>query len=184
MRLTGGGENRTKISLFGSANEGRPFSYVFSRDDGDVFGDERDFRHLLYVPSGPTDPSVVFDEGFDQAAFFAFVDKAGLKPGIQKRNEHQSSWWGHLDLRIEQELPGFFKNDKFSAFAVIKNFCNLLNDNWCVLKEAGFPRTDDVVNMDIVDGKYLYQSFVTPGGQSRATQASLWELLIGLKYEF
>ena len=178
------GDNRTMISLFGSANQGRPFSYVFSRDDGDVFGDLRDNRHLLYVPDGPNDPSVVFGPGFDQQAFFDFVDKEGLKPGIQKRNDQQSNWWGHLDLRFEQEFPGFRKNDKFHAYVVIKNFCNMLNDNWCVLKEAGFPRMDDVVNMDIVDGMYDFQEFVNPGGQSRSTNASLWEMLIGIKYSF
>jgi len=53
-----------------------------------------------------------------------------------------------------------------------------------VLKEAGFPRTDDVVNMEVEDGKYLFEEFISPGGQSRATQASLWEVRIGLKYEF
>jgi len=140
------------------------------------------------VPNGPSDPNDVYAPGFDQAAFFAFIEKQGLEPGIQKRNDHLSDWWGHLDLRIEQDFPGFFEKDKFSAFVVIKNFCNMLNDSWCVLKEAGFPRTDDVVNMDIVDGKYLYQQFVTPGGQSggqsRRTQASLWEMRIGLKYVF
>lgn len=178
------GENRTKFSLFGSANEGRPFSYVFSRDDGDVFGDERDNRHLLYVPTGSDDPNVIFDPNFDQDAFWAFVKKQGLKSGTQRRNNQQSGWWTHVDLRVEQEFPGFFANDRFSAFFVIKNFCNLINDNWCVLKEAGFPRTDDVVNMDIVDGQYLFQSFQTPGGQSRSTQASLWEMRIGVKYSF
>ncbi len=54
------GDNRTKISLFGSMNQGRPYSYVFSRDDGDAFGDEVDFRHLLYVPDGANDPNVVY----------------------------------------------------------------------------------------------------------------------------
>ena len=178
------GENRTKFSLFGAANQGRPYSYVFGFDDGDTFGDARDFRHLLYVPTGPSDPLVVFEDGFDQAAFFDFVAKEGLKPGIQKRNDHLSDWWVSFDLRIEQEIPGFFGSDRFSAFVVIKNFCNMLNDDWCVLKEAGFPRTDDVVDMEIVDGKYLYESFINPGGQSRATDASLWEMRVGLKYTF
>jgi hypothetical protein len=178
------GENRTKFSLFGAANQGRPYSYVFGFDDGDTFGDARDFRHLLYVPTGPSDPLVVFEDGFDQAAFFDFVAKEGLKPGIQKRNDHLSDWWVSFDLRVEQEIPGFFGSDRFSAFVVIKNFCNMLNDDWCVLREAGFPRTDDVVDMEIVDGKYLYESFINPGGQSRATDASLWEMRVGLKYTF
>lgn len=178
------GDNRTKISLFGAANQGRPYSYVFSRDDGDTFGDDRDYRHLLYVPTGASDPLVSYADGFDQAAFFDFIDREGLKPGIQKRNDELSDWWVHYDLRIEQEIPGFFGSDRFSAFVVIKNFCNMLNDDWCVLKEASFPRTDDVVDMEIVDGKYLFEEFVEPGGQSRATDASLWEMRIGLKYTF
>ncbi len=99
---------------------------------------------------------------FDQQAFFDFIDRAGLKPGIQKRNDHQSSWWGTLDLRFEQEFPGFRKGDKFHAYLVISNFCNMLNDDWCVLEEVGFPRTEDVVEFSrdgIVDGKYVYDSF-------------------------
>jgi len=178
------GDNRTKITMFGAMNQGRPYSYVFSRTDGDVFGDRVDFRHLLYVPDGPNDPNVVYDAGFDQDAFWAFVDKEGLKPGIQKRNDQLSNWWGHLDLKFEQEIPGFFGKDKFTAYVVISNFCNLLNDNWCVLKEASFPRTDDVVIMSIENGKYVYEDFVQPGGQSRSTNASLWEMRVGLKYVF
>lgn len=178
------GDNRSKISIFAAANQGRPFSYVFSRDDGDVFGDARDFRHLLYVPDGPSDPNVVYASGFDQQAFFDFIAAEGLEPGIQKRNDHDSDWWVHWDLRLEQEFPGFREGDNFSAFVVVKNFCNLLNDDWCVLKEASFPRTDDIVDMDIVNGQYLYQSFISPGGQSRAVQASLWELRVGVKYRF
>lgn len=178
------GDNRTMFSLFGSLNEGRPYSYVFSRNDGDVFGDQRDFRHLLYVPDGNGDPKVVFGPDFDQAAFFEFVKKEGLKPGTQKRNDHNSSWWGSFDLRIEQDFPGFFENDRFSAYVTIANFCNMLNDDWCVLKEAGFPRTDDVVEMDLVNGQYLFEEFVNPGGESRSTAASLWEARIGVRYEF
>ncbi len=178
------GDNRSMITLFGALNQGRPYSYVFCCDDGDWFGDEIDYRHLLYVPDGPNDPNVVYAPGFDQQAFFDFIQKEGLKPGIQKRNDQLSDWWGSLDLRFEQEFPGFFKKDKFSAFVVIRNFCNLLNDNWCVLKEMSFPRTDDIVNMAIENDKYLYQSYNKPGGQSRVTDPSLWEMRIGLKYTF
>jgi len=178
-------DNRTKISLFGSMNQGRPYSFVFSRDDGDTFGDFRDGRHLLYVPDGPNDPNVVYADGFNKQGFFDFVDKFNLKSGIQDRNDQQSNWWGHLDLRFEQEFPGFFSKDKFSVFLVISNFCNLLNDDWCVLKEAGFPRMDDVVDMEINDDDiYEFQQFVNPGGQSRSITASLWEMRIGLQYRF
>jgi hypothetical protein len=87
-------------------------------------------------------------------------------------------------LRIEQEFPGFGQDDKFTAFITVKNFCNLLNNEWCVLQEAGFPRAQSVVDMEIVDGQYLYERFIVPQGQARVVDASLWEIRIGASYYF
>ena len=46
--------------------------------------------------------------------------------------------WAKLDFRWELGLPGFFRDDMFSAFIVIDNLTNLLNDDWGVLKQQ-FP---------------------------------------------
>ena len=54
------GDNRTNFTLVGAANQGRPFSYTFTGDDGDTFGDFVSGRHLLYVPDGPNDPLVTY----------------------------------------------------------------------------------------------------------------------------
>ena len=180
-------DNRTKFSIFGAINQGRPYSYTFARDDGDAFGDYIDYRHLLYVPTGPDDPLVVFADSFDTSAFFDFVNESGLSKyagGIAPRNAFNSSWWGHFDLRIEQEFPGFRKDHHFAAFMVIRNFCNMINDNWCTLKEVGFPRTEGVVDMAIDNGQYVYQEFFKPSGESRVADASLYEIRVGLKYDF
>ncbi len=53
------GDNITRFTLFGFANEGQPQSYVMN--GGDLEGDGFFGRHLLYVPTGPSDPNVVFD---------------------------------------------------------------------------------------------------------------------------
>jgi hypothetical protein len=183
------GDNRTNITLVGAHSEGRPYSYTFADGDGDLFGDFTDGRHLLYVPTGPDDPAVMFAEGFDTSAFFEFVQSSGLGKyagGIAPRNAFNSDWWTWYDLRIEQEFPGFTDGHKFAGFIVIKNLCNLLNDEWCVLREAGFPRSQGVVDVDITDdgSQYIYETFNDPPGQGRVSDPSLWEIRVGLTYRF
>jgi len=182
-------DNRTNFTLAGAANQGRPFSYTFTGDDGDTFGDFVSGRHLLYVPDGPNDPLVTYLEGFNQEAFFAALAETGLDKyagEIAPRNAFKSDWWTYYDLRIEQEFPAFKQGHKFAGWIVIKNLCNLINDEWCVMREASFPRAQGVVDMEISeDGEqYIYEEFIEPSGQGRITDPSLWEVRIGLTYRF
>ncbi|MGK2925565.1 MAG: TonB-dependent receptor [Lysobacterales bacterium] len=182
-------DNRTNFTLVGAHNKGRPFSYTFAGDDGDTFGDFISDRHLLFVPDGPNDPRVVFADSFDTEAFFDFVESSGLSKyghGIAPRNAFDSDWWTWFDLRIEQEFPGFMGGDKFAGFIIFKNLCNLLNDEWCVLREAGFPRNQAIVDMEISDdgSYYIFEEFIDPPGQGRVSDPSLWEIRVGLTYRF
>ena len=183
------GDNLTRISLFMSANRGRPFSYTF--DNTSMFGDPTFFeepRSLLYVPSGPDDPLVVFADGFDTAAFFAFVQKSGLDKysgEISERNAFHSSWWTKADLRISQEFPGFAQGHKFELFFIVENLTNLLNSEWGVQSEAPFPRLQALVDASLNDqGQFVYEELLQPPGQSVVTDASLWKARIGLSYRF
>jgi hypothetical protein len=76
--------------------------------------------------------------------------------------------------------------DKFAGFIVIKNFCNLLNDEWCVLRQAGFPGSQPIVDMEISeDGSaYIFEEFIDPPGQGRVSDPSLWEIRLGVTYRF
>ncbi len=103
------GDNRTIISLYASANEGQPYSIAFN---------------------GTIDPY-----GF--TPFLDFADNV-LEPQ-DDRNDQTGSWWGKVDLRIEQEFP--VGPGKASAFMVIDNLTNLLNDEWGILREVDFPNT-------------------------------------------
>ncbi|MFK8017636.1 MAG: carboxypeptidase regulatory-like domain-containing protein [Gammaproteobacteria bacterium] len=186
------GDNLTKITLFGTANEGRPFSYTF--DDGFVFGDFAGFgrngRQLLYVPTGPDDPLVNFN--FDQAtqdAFFNFLQDSGLNQyagEIAPRNALHSDWWTKFDLRIEQEFPGVRAEHKFAAFMIIENLGNLLNDEWGVLREAGFPRYQSVIDatIDANTNTYNFDRFIPRNIQGRDTDASSYEIRFGFRYDF
>lgn len=50
-----------------------------------------------------------------------------------------------FDLRIEQQLPSFVDGHEGSVFFVIDNFTNMLNDDWGMLYQLGFPQYQEVV---------------------------------------
>jgi hypothetical protein len=181
------GDNLTKISLFGSHNEGRPYSFTYTSSA--MFGDSISTtpgRALLYVPAGTDDPKVRYGANFNKDAFFRLIGQYGLQPGIMPRNSLQSDWLTKFDLRIDQEFPGFMEGNKLAAFFVIENVGNLLNDDWGVMYEATFPQYQAVVNgtIDAATGQYVYNEFFQANPQGRVTKASLWELRMGFRYEF
>ena len=125
------------LSLYGAYNSGQPFSYAY---DG------------TFNPYGGT-------------PWLDFLDIV-LEPG-DKRNGETGSSWTKLDLRWEVGIPGFFGGDSFSAFVVIDNLTNLINDDWGVLKQHNFPAT------------------VKRGTKEpRIGDASRYEVRFGLRYAF
>ncbi len=184
------GDNSTRITMFASRNQGRPFSYTFNDQEMFAIGPFFNFsddRSLLYMPSGPNDPNVVFDPGFDQAAFFAFADAAGISSyggQIVPRNVDFSNWFTKVDLRVSQEIPGFTENQKGTFYFVIENVGNLLNDDWGVFREQSFPRTAAIVDASLnANNQYVFERFNSPN-QSRVGSASLWSMRFGVNYNF
>ena len=185
------GDNDTSFTLYGRVNEGRPYSPTFL-GGGAFFGEgnQGNDRHLIYVPTGPNDPRVAFAPGFNQAAFFDYLERTGLNQyggQIAPRNSLDSAWWHKYDLRISQEFPAFADGHKFSAFLLIENLGNLINDDWGVLRQQGFPHASPVVTLaatPIVNNQWQYASFNTPAAQGRVADASLWEIRFGLNYKF
>jgi hypothetical protein len=133
------GDNLTKVSLFASANSGVPYSRGFN---------------------GTIDPY-----GF--TPFLDFGDNV-LRPGVA-RNSEDGSWWVKADLKVTQEFNGFADGHKASAFIVIDNFTNFLNDDWGILEQANFPNT-------------VAEDDDEP--ESRRGDASRYEIRIGFKYDF
>jgi hypothetical protein len=135
-----GRESLLTISLYGAANSGRPYSLAFN---------------------GTASPY-----GF--TPFLDFRTNV-LEPG-DARNQYEGSWWTKVDFRINVDFPGFGDDHRASAFLVIDNLTNLLNDNWGVLKQHNFPRTVDI-NGD---------SYAEP----RIGDASRYEIRMGVQYSF
>jgi outer membrane receptor for ferrienterochelin and colicin len=132
------GNNLTRISVYGALNEGQPWSYAF---DGTI----------------------------DPYSFTPFLD---FQPRVlasgDSRNENDGSWWGKIDLRIEQQFQGFTPESRGSVFLVVDNLTNLLNDDWGILEQVNFPNA-------VVRGTQA---------EARRGDASRYEIRFGVKYDF
>ena len=172
----------TRFNLFAVAADGKPYSFVYGNNDAFDY-DASSSRQLIYVPE-VNDANVVYGPDFDLAGFDAFVDEFNLARGqIVGRNSQNADWWTKVDLRISQQLPGFTDDHKASAFLVIENFTNLLNDSWGDFRQGSFVG-DRVVEASLNDsGQYVYESF-NASEQSVARAPSLWEIRVGVKYTF
>lgn len=170
----------TRATVYGYASEGQPQSYVFDiRDD---LEDGRSRRQLLYVPTGPNDPNVVFDAGFDQSAFFAFVDDQDLGAGFTSRNETNAKWSYRLDFRIDQEIPTFIDGVTGKAFLKVYNLTNLLNDDWGQANDAAFFAVDVVDASLDAQGRYVFENFTDRDVNDLDENQSLWEVRLGLEF--
>ena len=213
------GDYATTASLFYEGRSGRPFSYVFWNDAN---GDSRTFNDLFYVPNGPGD--VVFTtlttvsdgvttvrSGAEQeAAFFEWLAK---HPELQRyagtyapANEFRAGWTNSFDLRVSQELPGFWKGHKSSLTLDIMNVGNLLNKKWGLIEDAGFNSNLAVANFAGIcnaasissgvcpvgsEGKYAYQftgaqdfQIQEVNGDGVNTGVSRWSAQVTFRYEF
>lgn len=140
------GDYKTRINLFAETRTGRPFSYTFQNQGArsSVFGTiGGNSRYLLYVPT-VNDPLVSYDSAATQAAFNAFIDSSKLnrfRGRIAPRNAFRSRSFTKIDLHVEQEIPAFFGDARFTVFADIENLGNLINRNWGQVQEFAFPQT-------------------------------------------
>jgi len=149
IKINFGYENRffgdllTRVDAFGQITAGTTWGATFDINPSNhLFGraglGEGPFdNNPLYIPDPAGDSRAVFGSGFDQAAFFAFVDQENLPTGqIMAPYSRTSKWDNIWDLRFQQELPGipgldrFAKDNKFSVVLDIDNFLNLLNKDW------------------------------------------------------
>ena len=189
------GDNKTSVGLFYEGRSGQPYSWIFNND---VNGDGRT-NDLLYIPSGPDD--VVFRDIVDgltagqQAQIFwdavaANPELAASRGRAMDRNEATMAWRNNFDLRISQELPGFFKGNKALVWVDVLNVGNLINKDWGLSDEvlfndgsAGFAR-NFVTYRGIEGDKYVYEVTGQPEGTVNRDLPSRWAVQVGVSYKF
>lgn len=180
---------QSSFSFFFSARSGQPYSLTYR--NGNAFGEAGTTnRALMYIPTGPSDPNVVFGPGFDTDAYFAFLESIGAMKyagGIAPRNAFRSDWYFDLDFRFQQELPSII-GVKPKFFVDLENMLNLISDDANILKQVSFPYGANTVVLGAANPQgnpYQYNSFVAAGAdQNINVDASLWRLQFGLRFDF
>ena len=192
------GDYDTSFGFVFVARSGRPYSIVFDSipsNPGTVFNDgaSGDFNSLIYVPTGPNDPNVVFGSAQVASDLDAFIS---ANPCIDKyrgqtlpRNSCTNSWFYDLDLRFSQEIPGpmsafGFKRDQLKLFVDFDNFLNFIDSDANTFKR--FDYTEGVLRANLIDaqGRYTYTSFTGRRDPVVQSSSSLWKIQLGVSYEF
>lgn len=181
---------KTETSVFYEGRKGVPYSYTYRNDAN---GDGR-INDLFYVPSGPGD--VVFVNAAEETAFWNYVNNNEYLSANLGRvvgaNTAYSSWVNSFDVRISQELPGFFEGHKSMISLDIINFGNLLNKDWGRIVEAPFATENRNVGVasfggiDPATGRYVYR--FNSAGANEVLQdgigQSRWQAQISFRYSF
>ena len=204
------GDNATQVGLFYEGRSGRPYSYIFNNDAN---GDNRTFNDLFYVPAGPGDvlfgsmsATGAFTPNAEmEKAFWAWMDKnpqlARYRGTYAPENGFRSGWVNTFDIRISQELPGFFEGHKSKIWLDIQNVGNLINKDWGHIVDYGFNANEAVASLvGIHDGKYVYgyrgnyngapefgqttAEGIPTNSDSQTNGISQWSLSVGLRYDF
>jgi hypothetical protein len=148
---------------------------------------------LLYVPAGINDPlfspASFGGDAVAQQAFIDYIDGSELaqyRGGIAARNGDNSPMTTIVDLRLQQELPALSSDHSFKLFLDIENLGNLLNDDWGRIERTRYEYERDVVSAVINNGQYEYLRLNSDRSikNFEVLSQSVWQLQIGLKYEF
>ncbi|MFT7723351.1 MAG: TonB-dependent receptor [Roseateles sp.] len=198
------GKYKTTFGAFYEGRDGKPYSWTFGSDFN---GDGIAGNDLLYVPKAPGSGEVLFrmqgaantvanSSADAEAMFWSIVDG---DPGLRKykgsvvpRNSSRSKFTNSIDLRLSQEVPGFFAGNKGVISLDILNFGNLVNRRWGRVDEITFTSNGgnrrafvNYAGTDPATGKPIYAvgtpfDFVTKNSKGE----SAWAMQVTARYEF
>jgi len=191
------GSYKTTVGVFYEGRKGKPYSWIYRNDlngDGTV-------NDLMYIPKAPGSGEVVFlgdsaTNNSNETLFWNIVNQykslRDSKGSVVSRNNAFSPWVNSFDVRLSQEIPGFFPKHKGIISFDILNFGNLLNNRWGRINEMNFQSAGGqrrtFVNYAGLDsqGRYIYQvnPVVDDYTLRQVKGESQWAMQITAKYEF
>jgi hypothetical protein len=152
---------------------------------------------------------VTYASNFNLTQFNQFLKSTGLLKyagSIAPRNAFLSSDVTKFDLEIVQEFPAFFPNHAKGQFYFdLFNIGNLLDKNWGIIKQTGFPGLQSPVQAVNCQAAMLKAAGLPattcaagtgnfyeyrPGSATTETVGSVtggvatWEIKLGIRYKF
>ena len=144
------GNNDTRFSLVYVAKSGERYSVTFDEVGYNSVGGSRNFYadySLAYIPTGASDPNVVFTSPAVATAVMAHIDSSGLanyKGTYAPRNAFQGPDFRRLDLRITQDL-GLWRDHKLTIYLDVLNLLNLLDSDKGIVREYSFNNSRQIL---------------------------------------
>ena len=193
------GTYKTRFGAFFEGRKGKPYSWTVNNDlNGDGLGG----NDLMYIPKAMGSGDVLFfgDTATSHANEQRFWDIVNadkdLRNGagtVLKRNGSFAPWTNSIDMRISQEVPGLWKNNKGTIALDFFNVGNMINKRWGRIPEVGFQSNGgqarsfvDFAGLDPATGKYIYN--VRPSVETidlrQVKGESQWAMQVTLRYEF
>ena len=218
-----GADKPTTFNLYFERKSGLPGTYSWdtytSRNYGgtayqqEAFGYEKnlndDSSHLLYVPSGVSDPNVCWGScaAPDLAIAAQVLDTLYNTLGLQgyagqivPNGVYEYPWRTSLDLKITQILPGFRAEDEFVISLGIMNLLNLIDSDKGEAKYGPYNGKMAVLDMYMNSDftKYIYPNYKgrgypdyaygynasNPKGIRKSAVNSIWRAQLGFTYKF
>jgi hypothetical protein len=181
---------KTEFAAFYEGRKGKPYSWVFNNDAN---GDNIIGNDLMYIPANRDD--ILFTDPAEAERFWQIVAENGLAGYAGRsldRNSHYAPWVNSVDIRISQELPGFFDGHSSEFWIDVLNVGNLINKDWGHIDEiffqSGGGSARSFVNfagIDQASGRYVYDLVnLEPFGRRDRTAESRWALQVGFRYRF
>lgn len=185
------GKHKTSVGVFFEGRSGKPYSWTYNND---LNGDGQAGNDLMYIPRGPGSGEVEF-RGAGEDAFWNVVNQydelSGARGGVVQRNSGKSPFVKTFDLRVAQEMPGFFSSHKVTLGLDILNFANLLNRKWGRTDEVAFQSAGGTARSFVnygglnASGQYIYNVTTLEDYTTRQARGeSQWAAQLTLKYEF
>jgi hypothetical protein len=191
------GDYKTRIDLFGSTRAGARYSYTFQDLSGGrsgTFGTAGSAsRYLFYVPTGISDPKVIYDSVATANRIDSIISSSGLsnyRGQIAPRNAFRSKAFTRIDLHLEQEVP-LPLGARFSIFGDIENFTNFLNHNWGQQLRSSFPYRKTVAKVSCATTACTQYKYEQPSSDTvladelvTTNGSSLYTIRIGARISF
>lgn len=192
---------KTVFSLFGIANSGSPFTYVYA---GDLNRDASSNNDLLYVPNSSAEINLVDikdasgqvistkeQQWSDLDAYISGNEYLQSRRGqYVERNGGRTPWNFQVDVHLGQDftLEGRRRKHVLTATADIFNFTNLLNYKWG--RQYFVPNTTNagyaLINAKTSSAGVPTYTFTKPQADPWQIDgiASRLQMQIGLRYSF
>ena len=185
----------TNIDLFFERRSGRPYSATMDTygdtSFGDQYGMSKSQTYLPYIPTGPDDSAVDWDNStYTYDELMALYDEAGVNGeagGYADKYSETQPWVTTLDLNVTQEFKGFQADQKGMAYFTVDNLANLLNSDWGQVHTMGHGNNAVIGATINDDGQYILTEAYgldTNNYDTFNQSESTWRIKLGVRYTF